>query len=258
MKIAIIGCGVMGKALAKILSLEHNVFLYDHRLEKRQSLEKLGYGKACTDLTEALKDVDCVILAIKPQSLNALTEVFPHDLCPPILISLLAGISIDHLKKHFTACHLIRMMPNLAMTYGKGLIGLSTPETLPQTTKDLINQLCQPLGMVYWLPESKLNAFTSLASSGPGFVFVLIEAMIDAGIAMGFNAQDSQAIVQQMLVGSLHVLEQSKKHPGELKWQVASPGGTTIAGLRKLEEEGIRGKLINTFLAALERAQNLG
>lgn len=257
MKITIIGCGTMGKALAKMISQEHDVLLFDHNFEKTHSLEKIGCGRACANLDEALENVECAILAIKPQSLATLIKVFPHNLCPPILISLLAGTSIGQLKKDFTATHLIRMMPNLAMAYGKGLIGLATDESIPQATKDLINNLCHPLGMIYWLPEAKLNAFTSLASSGPGFTFVLIESMIDAGIAMGFNAQDSQAIVQQMLKGSLHVLEHSKKHPGELKWEVASPGGTTIAGLRKMEEEGLRGTLINTFMAALERAQNL-
>jgi pyrroline-5-carboxylate reductase len=102
-----------------------------------------------------------------------------------------------------------------------------------------------------------MDAFTSLASSGPAFIFIIVEAMVDAGIGMGFNAKDAQALVQQMMKGSLTLLEKTSKHPGELKWQVASPEGTTIAGLKKMEEEGVRAGIINTFFAAYERAKQL-
>jgi pyrroline-5-carboxylate reductase len=96
-----------------------------------------------------------------------------------------------------------------------------------------------------------------LTGSGPAFFFVMIEAMIDAGIAMGFSAIDARDLIHQMLQGSLTLLEKTSKHPGELKWQITSPQGTTIAGLKKLEESALRGGIMNTFLAAYDRANQL-
>jgi pyrroline-5-carboxylate reductase len=105
--------------------------------------------------------------------------------------------------------------------------------------------------------EDKINALTALTGSGPAFFFAMVEAMVDAGIAMGFTAHTAQDLIYQMLQGSLTLLEKTSKHPGELKWQIVSPQGTTIAGLKTLEELAIRGGVMNTFLSAYDRANKL-
>lgn len=257
MNITIIGCGTMGSGLAKQLSAKNTILLYDHHLEKAERLQREGYGTACPHLQDALQRSDSVILAVKPKGLKEVASLMGAAPTHYTLISLLAGIPLAKLKNYFPSQRIIRMMPNLAIIYGEGLIGLTTDESLTEKEKTQLSTLCEPLGKVYWLPEAKINAFTSLAGSGPAFVFAIIESMIDAGIGMGFNAQDAQELVHQMITGSLHLLDKSGKHPGELKWQVASPEGTTIAGLKKLEEQAVRGNIINIFFAAYERANEL-
>jgi pyrroline-5-carboxylate reductase len=257
MKITLIGCGTMGQALAQHFSQNHELFLYDHHLEKTQHLEREGHGQACQQVTEALQQSDLAILAIKPQNLKEVVDVINQADFKKTIVSLLAGTPIHKLRRFFKDQRIIRMMPNLAIIYGEGLVGLSTDELLIGEEKEQFSALFASLGKVYWLTEDKMDGFTSLASSGLAFMFAIIEAMVEAGIGMGFNSKVSQELVHQMIKGSLLLLEESTKHPGELKWQVASPGGTTIAGLNKLEEEAIRGRVINTFFAAYERAKQM-
>ncbi|MBA2367944.1 MAG: pyrroline-5-carboxylate reductase [Candidatus Protochlamydia sp.] len=256
MQIAIIGCGNMGRGLAQRLSKTHQLFLFDRHFDKAEKLGHEGYGIACKDINQNLISSAMVILAVKPQDLKEAAQLIGNKLiASQILVSLLSGTSIAVLKACFPNVQIVRMMPNLALMYGEGVIGL----TSDRPNQELVEaqEVFEVLGNIYWLPENKMDALTALTGSGPAFFYVMIESMVDAGIAMGFSAKDAASMVQQMLHGSLVHLEASKQHPGELKWQIASPGGTTIAGLKKLEEEGLRGNIINTFLASYERALQL-
>jgi pyrroline-5-carboxylate reductase len=258
MQIAIIGCGTMGSGLAQRLSETCRLCFYDRNSEKAKKLEKAGYGKAYKGLKDALQGSEWVILAIKPQNLKEASEAIRKELKKDqILVSILAGISTGALKGFFPGVKIVRMMPNLALIYGEGVIGLSSQENLSQKDQEALTRAFEHLGKIYWLPESKIEGLAALAGSGPAFVFTLVEAMIDAGVAMGFAAKDARDLVCQMLQGSLTLLEKTEKHPGELKWQITSPQGTTIAGLRKLEESAVRGGIMNTFLAAYERSKEL-
>ena len=258
MQIGIIGCGNMGSALARRLSKEHSLFLYDHRPEKIQKLEAEGLGKATASLQEVLHLSEAVILAVKPQSLEQLvaqmTDPISSDLS---IVSLLAGVSISTLRTYFPKQFLMRMMPNIAVAYGEGVVGLTADPTMPQNKKKQLSEAFKNLGQVHWIAEEKMNALTSLTGSGPAFCFAIIEAMIEAGIVMGFPAPLAKELVYQTLQGSLSLLIHTGKHPEELKWEVASPKGTTIAGLKKLEESDLRGAIINTFLAAYARGNEL-
>ncbi len=257
MKVAIIGCGHMGSAIAERLSPYNQLFLYDHHSEKVKLLEDKGFGKGST-LNDALHQCEVLFLAIKPQNLKEASLFIRKGLRKDLaIVSILAGTSVQTLSDLFPGQRVFRMMPNLALIYGKGLIGLTTDERIDAQEKKSLADLCMPFGKVMWMPEEKMDAFTALASSGPAFVFTIVEAMIEAGIGMGLTAKDSQMIVQNMIHGSITVLDQTGKHPGELKWQVASPGGTTIAGLQRLEEKSVRSGIIQTFLAAYERSREM-
>lgn len=258
MKILIFGCGNMGGAIAKRLSPLHEVILFDRNSDKAMRLQEHGYGNVSTNLNKDIKQSDVVILAVKPQNLAEAAKFFGRNLGKKqVLASLLAGMPLNTLRKYFPSCRLIRMMPNLAIIHGEGLIGLCAEDDWTIADRSHFNHFCEPLGKVFWLPEEKMNAFTSLAGSGPAFVLTIMEAMIEAGIGMGFSAADSQTLVNQMIKGSLALVEKHGRHPGELKWQVTSPSGTTIVGLRRLEEHGLRSGIINTFLAAYERSQEM-
>lgn len=255
MKISIIGCGNMGKALAMRLK-SHTLFLYDLHSEKMQALKE--YGKPCDEdsITAALQESDVIILAVKPQGLDEAVLIFEGiDLKKKMLISLLTGISIARIKEKIPMENIVRMMPNLPMVYGEGLIGLSGEKTL--LDGDQLKEICKPLGKTYFLDESKMDAFTSLAGSGPGFVLALIKSMINAGTELGFDAKDADFLVQQMVKGTVCLLEESGKAPSELIEQIATPNGTTIAGLNQYEKSKVNLGVIDTFRAAYTRATEM-
>ncbi|WP_068470424.1 pyrroline-5-carboxylate reductase [Candidatus Protochlamydia phocaeensis] len=258
MHIAIIGCGNMGTGIAQGLSPFHKLALFDRDFPATQELAREIKARACPSAEEAIQEAEIIILAIKPQNLKEISDLIaPHLKTDQIIISLLAGTPHSVLRRYFHSSLIIRMMPNLALTYGEGVIGMVDNPYLTQALKHKLQTLFEPLGMVYWLSESKIDALTSLTGSGPAFIFTLIEAMVEAGMAMGFGAEDAKNLVLQMIKGSLTLLEKTRKHPGELKWQVTSPAGTTIEGLKALEDYAIRSGIIHTFLAAYERSKEL-
>jgi pyrroline-5-carboxylate reductase len=195
------------------------------------------------------------LLAIKPQDFEAAIETL-KDFDGGLVASIMTGISIEKLKKAFPRCTVLRMMPNLAVRYGDGVVALAEdPELLPY--KERVEDIFSPLGMLRWLPEHTFDALTALTGSGPAFVFTLIEAMVDAAIEMGFSAELGYDLVKQMVGGAMTMVYESPELPCELRWKVCSPGGTTIAGLRTLEKHAFRSAIIETFLAAYNRAKEL-
>src|ERR1700722_2638266 len=256
--IGIIGCGHMGSSFAKRLGLNHSLILCDHAFEKAKITAQEVGGiavKSCSDLAEQVK---VILLAVKPQDIPSVAkEIGPRLTQSHLLISMLAGTSLKVLQNNFGNAAIIRIMPNLAITYGQGVIGLAKHESISQETKEKLESLFSSLGTLYWLPEEHIDALTALTASGPAFVFVLIEAMIDAAITMGFSSSDALPLVIQMMTGSLTMLNEKKKHPAELKWQITSPSGTTIEGLNQMENDRVRAGIIHAFLAAHNRAKNI-
>ncbi len=256
MKIAIIGCGNMGKALALRLSTEHQLFLYDHNAHKTAALEK--HGKACSSLSDALKQTETVILAIKPQNLAEFGPVLAKEMKPnQTLISILAGTTTATLRDYFPSNAIVRMMPNLAMAYGAGLIALTSDKPLSSLLEYSLTNIGELLGHVYWLPENEFDAFTSLTASGPAFFYLLMESMVEASVQMGLSPSDANALVPQMIQGSLTLLEKTGEEPAELIRQIASPGGMTMAGLKKFKEKEIHHAISEVFGAAYARAKEL-
>lgn len=258
MKIGIIGCGNMGRSLAKRLSAEHQLFLYDHNQVKMNEVVQEINGMGCLNPQELLQRTEIVILSVKPKDLKVVGDLlrgkFSND---QLLVSILAGTSIQTLKNALGDVSVIRMMPNLAVAFGQGVIGLSENDERTGEEKTQIEEIFSSLGLVKWVPEVMMDAVASLTGSGPAFALVCIEAMIDAAIAMGFTSAEGQKLIIQMLKGTLVMLEESDKHPGELKWQVTSPAGTTIAGLRKMEAHGVRSGIMEAFIAAYERSHQI-
>lgn len=258
MEIGIIGCGNMGSGFARALGKEHKLFLYDRNDDKTAALAKETKGTAVKTAKEAVQKAELIILAVKPHHIHAVSRDMKSAVNDTkTIVSILTGLSLGKLEDHFKPAAVVRMMPNLALVHGKGVLGIEDDGSMTKTTKTKIEKVFAPLGIIKWLPENLINPLTALTGSGPAFVAVMIESMIDAGISMGFDAETAKMLVIEMIKGSLALLTESKKHPGEIKWEIAAPGGTTIAGLKVLEESGLRSAIINTFLATHNRAKEM-
>jgi len=258
MKVAVVGCGVMGSAFARHFAKKHSVLLHDRDPMKAQSLAK-EIGTAFEEnLTNCLQHADVILLAIKPKDLSSIAKAASSSLSDnKILISILAGTPIALLRKHFPTGAIVRSMPNLALAYGQGVVGLAESAHLSLETKRIVDSLLEGIGLVAWMPEDKIEALTALSGSGIGFVLVMIEAMMDGGVYLGFTAQEAREFVLKTMEGAIALMKESGKHPAELKLNIASPGGTTIAGLKVLEEKGVRPGIVHALVACHEKAINM-
>ncbi len=255
-RIAVIGSGVMGGGLASALSHHHQVSLYDRNMTRASELaEELG-AKASKDIADAVQDVDIILLAVKPQDLPVVAkELFGKIRDDQVLVSILGGVTYEMLKLHFGDAIVLRMMPNVPCFYGEGVITFADTGEFSDEEKKEFEEIFWPLGEIYWIPENKMNAATALAGSGPAFVFLIVESMVDAAVTLGLSAGQGKDMATQMVLGAITTLRETGKHPGELKWEVTSPGGCTIAGVKTFEDESIRSGVINTFLSTYESLQ---
>lgn len=247
----------MGSALAKALAESgKEVILYDKNEQRSEALTQVIPAQIALSPLDGQTAEEILILAIKPQDLHA-TLPDLTDYRGQLVVSILTGISITQLKKAFPHQPVLRMMPNLAVRYGDGIAALAEDPALEQL-EELIDETFSPLGMIRWIPEDQFDAVTALTGSGPAFVFALVKAMVEAATQLGFTGQEGEELVKQMVGGSLTLLYESNEDPSELIKRVCSPGGTTIAGMQVMEERGVQSALIDTFLAAYHRSQELG
>ena len=200
-----------------------------------------------------------VLLAVKPQQLEAVAAGVPawEAPAPPLLISVLAGVSLGRLARLFPGRRLVRAVPNTPSLVGAGLTALAFGEGVGAEAQEWVRSLFARVGEVMELPESQLDAFLALTSSGPAFVALVAEAMADGAVAAGLPRRLAMHLAHRTLAGTAELLHQRELHPAQLKDMVSSPGGTTIAGLRRLESGGLRSALIEAVLAAAERSREL-
>jgi pyrroline-5-carboxylate reductase len=201
-----------------------------------------------------------VVLAVKPQSMPAVlreigTRVSPEQL----VVSIAAGITLTQLAVGFPpGTRIVRVMPNTPCLIGQSATGITAGPTATADDLQFVKSLFDAVGLAVVVPESQLDAVTGLSGSGPAYVYVMIEALADGGVRAGLPRDVAMKLATQTVLGSAAMVIQTGKHPGELKDAVASPGGTTIAGLHALEQAGVRAGLMDAVLAATRRATELG
>jgi pyrroline-5-carboxylate reductase len=221
-----------------------------------------------TDAAAAWR-ADALLLAVKPQQLAALAATAPApppateaategSTQSPLLISVLAGVTLGRLQALFPGRRIVRAVPNTPCLVGAGLCGLAWGEGVSEAQRRWVQQLFAQVAEVVELPEPQLDAFLALTSSGPAFVALMSEAMADGAVAAGLPRALAQHLAHRTLAGTAALLHEQDLHPGQLKDMVSSPGGTTIAGLRRLEAGGVRSALLEAVLAAAERSRELG
>jgi pyrroline-5-carboxylate reductase len=176
----------------------------------------------------------------------------------PLLISVLAGVTLARLERLFPGWRCVRAVPNTPCLVRAGLTGLAWGAGVGPERQEWVRGLFARVGEVLELPESQLDAFLALTSSGPAFVALVAEAMADGAVAAGLPRGQAQHLAHRTLAGTAALLHEQDLHPGQLKDMVSSPGGTTIAGLRQLEKAGVRSALIEAVVAAAARSRELG
>ena len=264
-RLAVIGAGNMGEALLRGL-LRAGVIGADRvvatvRRAERQAHLTSTYGVTVTlDNLAAVREADVVVLAVKPQILDRVLGEIGASVKPTALvISVAAGVPASNIEGRLPAgVHVCRVMPNTPALVDAGATAIAggahaRPEDLAR-----VRSMFEAVGMVIEVEEGLLDAVTGLSGSGPAYVFMIIEALSDAGVKVGLPRYQAQALAAQTVLGSAKLLIETGEHPGVLKDRVTSPGGTAIAGLHTLEEGGLRTTLINAVVSATQRSKELG
>jgi pyrroline-5-carboxylate reductase len=258
MKIAVIGCGVMGSAFARHLAKKHKVILCSRTPEKAEALARETGGQWLMSPADAVCEAEAVLLTVKPGDLAAVAkELTPGLKKGTLLLSALAGTPTGVLKALFPAAVVVRTMPNLGLLCGQGVVGVVSDGSLKEEEQLKVQLLLEGVGLIMWMAEDKIEAVTALSGSGIAFVLVMIEAMIDGGVSLGFPSATARDLVLKTFEGAVTLIRESGKHPAELKLQIASPAGTTMAGLKVMEEKGVRSGIIQTLVASHEKALNM-
>lgn len=257
MTVAILGVGVMGEALLSGLVQAgrqvSELLVTDRRPERAAELTE-RYGVEVVDNATAVKRADTVVVVVKPQDMGALLEEVASSARPgQLFVSLAAGITTSFVESGLPdGVAVVRVMPNTPALVDEGMAAISAGSHCDETHLREAEDLLRSTGRVMRVPEKQLDAVTAISGSGPAYVFYVVEAMIEAGVHMGLPRATATELVVQTLVGSAKLLRETSEHPTVLRERVTSPGGTTAAALRLLEEGRVRAD----FLAAIEAARD--
>jgi pyrroline-5-carboxylate reductase len=263
--IAFLGTGNMAEAILKGLlragtAKPEGIIATGRRAERLEELQR-AYGIRTTqDNLAAAREADIIVLAVKPQAMDKLVvQVAPALDHRKLIISVAAGVPIAALERRLGAgARIIRTMPNTPSLVGAGACALARGEHASEEDLAVASRIFQAVGTTTVVEENLLDAVTGLSGSGPAYVFLVIEALSDAGVKVGLPRYTALKLAAQTVLGSAQLLIETNAHPGQLKDQVTSPGGTAIAGLHTLEAGGLRTTLINAVEAATRRARELG
>lgn len=254
------GEALLSRLLTQQIYLPNEVLVSDRASDRRSWLAE-EYQVQTTADNQAAAAAEVLLLAIKPQVFGAVTANFKHQPSNdsrPLVVSILAGVSLNQLELAFPDHPIIRAMPNTPATVGAGITAIAAGQQTQPSHLEQAQQIFQAVGEVVEVPESLMDAVTGLSGSGPGYVAIAIEALTDGGVAAGLPRAIAAKLALQTVLGSAQLLQSSGMHPAELKDRVTSPGGTTIAGIAALEKSGFRSALIEAVQAASQRSKELG
>jgi pyrroline-5-carboxylate reductase len=264
-KLGFLGGGNMAAALVKGL-VHAKVFppeaiLVSDVKEDRLALLRDAHGVKTTSDNHALvKEVDVIVLAVKPQVIDKVLEGIGNDVrADQLIVSIAAGVPVSAMEARLPkGTRVVRTMPNTPATVDAGATAIAPGTHATEADLEVARSLFSGVGRVVTLDESLLDAVTGLSGSGPAYVMLMIEALADGGVKVGLHRDTALLLAAQTVYGSAKLLLETGEHPGRLKDMVTSPGGTAIAGLHTLESGGLRRTLIDAVEAATNRAQELG
>jgi len=260
-RIAIIGGGRIGEALLSGLlsSGWRDIVVTSRREERVAELHERYEVEATTSNPNAVKGAALVVIAVKPQDIEPLlAEIGPLVSAEQTVLTVAAAIPTAYIEARIADdVPVVRAMPNSPSTVHEGMAGIAAGAHAGEPQLALAEEVLTHLGRVVRVPESAMDAITAVSGSGPAYFALLAEAMIEAGILLGLSREISTTLVVQTMLGTAKQLRDEKMHPVELRESVTSPGGTTIAAIRELEQAGVRAAFLNAIRAAMTRAQEL-
>jgi len=264
-KIGVIGTGNMGEALISGLvhsrsSIPENIICSDIRKDKLQSIKEIYGVVTAKNNLDVVKASEIVIYAIKPQIMASILKETADCLdMSKIIISIAAGVPLAAIESCLNKdLRLIRVMPNIAASVKEGAAAIAPGKHALKNDLKLSKAIFDSVGQSVIIEENLMDAITGLSGSGPAYIFVIIDALADAGVKVGLSRDDALIMASQTVLGAAKMLIETGEHPGKLKDLVTSPGGTAIAGLHTLEEGGLRTTLINAVEVATRRSEALG
>ena len=263
-KIAFIGPGVMAEAmiaglLNKKLAKPENITAAGPRDERGSELSKKYGIKSATDNSSSVAQADVVVLSVKPQRLSEVMKGLKGIRSDALVLSIIAGANIKKISTGLKHKAIVRSMPNTPGQIGEGITVWTSSKEVTTEQQEMARNILGALGEeVFVEDESYLDMATALSGSGPAYVFLFTEALIDAGVHMGFPRRIAEQLVLQTLKGSASFYEAAGRHPATLRNQVTSPGGTSAEALYYLEKAGFRTAISRAVWAAYQRSVELG
>ena len=263
MKLSCLGSGKMGTALlkgivARGVCAASDITISDPVPAALAAAQAAVPGlQAAASNADAARGADVILLCVKPAGIVPLIESL-HELPPALLISIAAGITLGSMEAVASPHRVVRVMPNTPALIGQGAAAFSTGATATEADAALTERLLAAVGTVTRVPEKLLDAVTGVSGSGPAYIYTVIEALADGGVAEGLSREQALQLAAQTVAGAAGMVLQTGLHPAVLRDQVTSPGGTTIAGLAVLEAKGLRSALIEAVRTATRRAQEMG
>ncbi len=261
--VAVLGAGKLGEALLGGLlraGRDRNRLVVTTRRAERAAELSARHGVRAVSTAAAAAAAGVLLVAVKPQDMAALlAELAPHVRADThLVVSLAAGVPTGLLEAALPAgTPVVRVMTNTPVLVDEAMSVLSAGAHADAAHLDLVEDLLRPVGRTMRVPESQQDAVTALSGSGPAYFFYLVEAMTDAGILLGLPRQVAADLLVQTALGAAVMLRDTGEHPVRLREAVTSPGGTTIAAVRKLEDHGVRAAMISALEAARDRAREL-
>lgn len=260
-KIGFIGCGNMGGALVKAVAeagFSKEVYICDNFAEKTQALSS-ELGVNVSDSKAIARECDFIFMGVKPQVIDiAFAEISSilaeRNDC--VLVSMAAGVPIAKIVELSSAKKIIRIMPNMPVSVGEGVV-LASGSNVEEDDVSFFNDIMKCAGVIDWIDEKLIDAGCAISGCGPAFVYMFIEALADGAVSCGLPRDKAMLYAAETVLGSAKAVLKSGKHPGKLKDEVCSPGGTTIAGVRALENGAFRSNAINAVVAAYEKTKNI-
>ena len=263
--IAFLGAGNMAEALVKGLlragvATPTEILLTDRRKDRLAELASVYGVRTSPDNLAAAREAAIVVLSVKPQAMDKLLgEISPALDGSKLVVSIAAGVPLAAIERRVGhGVRIVRTMPNTPALVGAGATAIAAGEHATPEDMEQAKALFDAVGKTAIVDEQLLDAVTGLSGSGPAYVFLVIEALADAGVKVGLDRRTAQDLAAQTVLGSAKLLLETGEHPGRLKDQVTSPGGTAIAGLHTLEAGGLRTTLMNAVEAATRRSHELG